>query len=29
LPKAVVANVEKTIQGLLVQGKPVPVAAAN
>ncbi len=27
LPKAVVANVEKTIHGLLVQGKPVQIAA--
>jgi hypothetical protein len=26
LPKPVVANVEKTIQGLLVQGKPVALA---
>jgi len=26
LPRPVVANVEKTIQGLLVQGKPVPIA---
>jgi phosphate transport system substrate-binding protein len=27
LPRAVVKNVEKTIQGLLVQGKPVPLAS--
>ncbi len=29
LPKPVVANVEKTIQGLLVQGKPVALAPVN
>ena len=29
LPKAVVAMVEKTIQGLQVQGKPVSLAAAK
>jgi len=29
LPKAVVARVEKTVQGLTVQGKTVPVAYAR
>jgi phosphate transport system substrate-binding protein len=29
LPKPVVASVEKTIQGLLVQGKPVALAPVN
>jgi phosphate transport system substrate-binding protein len=29
LPQAVVGSVEKTIQGLLVQGKPVPLASAR